>query len=418
MPVENKDAEIIYSDFGDMEFIPDELLISIDDYGMKYPSDVQSRTIHVLHSGRDMIVQAEAGTGKTGAFIIGALTRIEAKKIHPQVIVVANTQPLATQISIVANELGKSMNIVTCLCVGQQNTSEKNAALARKSHILVGTPGRLCDLSNRGVYQRDDIKIIIMDEADELLNRDFVEDIRFLVTSVNREAQICTFSATYSDTSRDLAQFKITRDPFMINIISEKPSLDRIRQYQVSIKRSECERDEIISEQKIIVLLELVSALVVSQMIVFVNRIQAANAIEKELLEEGFQAVGVVSSGGSVVDRENTLKRFRLGQIKILISTDITARGIDIDDLRCVINFDFPNSVDKYVHRIGRAGRFGGQGVAISFVQSDREREMLGMLVDVHGMDIESMPVIDNVSRLLTTFEPPKGKASSSRNYK
>jgi translation initiation factor 4A len=413
-------------DFEDMRFLPEDLLTAIYDYGFKYPSTVQSRSIHIINSGHDMIVQSDSGTGKTGAFTIGTLSIIEPERRHPQALIIANSHPLANQIEIVVSKLSERMGVDVCLCVGGGKGGggmrpEQNAKIARKSHILVGTPGRMKDLALRGVFKPQDIKVLIMDEADELLKRDFRDDIQDIVGQVSEDTQICTFSATYTESSYALARNEMMKNPYEIVIQQEQLSTDRIHQYKVTLvpedygnwrkKKAELEW------QKIGVLIDLANRLTINQAIIFTNQIDTAYKVRDQLMKNGFIATDVVTSNTNPVDREKILRQFRLGQIKFLISTDLISRGIDIDDLRCVINFDFPKNSESYIHRIGRSGRFGGNGVAINLMTYD-DRYLLTELRGSYKVEIDDMPAIDDINQVLNCFDPPSDKASSSQNYK
>jgi len=410
-------------DFDDMSFLPETLLTSIYDYGFKYPSPVQSRSIHIINAGHDTIVQSESGTGKTGAFVIGALSVIEPAKRYPQILIIANTHPLATQIALVVERLSAKLDVSVCLCVGGgKMRPSDNVKMARKSHILVGTPGRMKDIALKGVFKPQDIKIIIMDEADELLKDDFCNDIRDIVGQVSKDTQICTFSATYTERSYNLAKNVLMTDPYEIVIEQEQLSTDRIQQFKIildpqtrSYRNYRRQREEV-ERIKVDVLKELANNLTINQAIIFTNHKNTAHLIRDELMRIGFAATGMITSDSDSVTREQVLCQFRLCQIKFLISTDLISRGIDIDDLRCVVNFDFPNTPESYIHRIGRSGRYGGHGIAINLVTFD-ESYLLTQLSTDYGIVIDDMPEIEDVNRMLTNFEPPDGKASSSQNY-
>jgi translation initiation factor 4A len=412
-------------DFEDMKFLNEDLLTAIYDYGFKFPSTVQSRSIHIIHSGHDMIVQSDSGTGKTGAFTIGMLSIIEPEKRQPQAIIVANTHPLANQIEIVVSRLAEKMGVSVCLCVGSGKGGggmrpDQNAKVAKRSHILVGTPGRLKDIARKGVFKPQDIKILVMDEADELLKRDFRDDIQDIVGQVSEDTQICTFSATYTESSYDLARNGMMKSPYEIVIQQEQLSTDRIQQYKVTLvpddygnfrqKRRELEW------QKFGVLMDVANGLSVNQAIIFTNQISTAYRVRDQLMNNGFDATDVITSDTDPVDREKILRQFRLCQIKFLISTDLISRGIDIDDLRCVINFDFPKTSESYIHRIGRSGRFGGHGVAINLMTYD-DRYLLTQLRSDYRVEIDDMPAVDDINAILNHFGPPTDKALSSQNY-
>lgn len=422
-------------DFDDMEFLSPEILSSIYEYGFKYPSPVQARSIHIINSKNDTIVQSDSGTGKTGAFVIGMLSLIDPQIKTPQAIMIANSRPLAGQIMRVVERLSSKLDITVCLCVGGGTMrSDENAEIAKRSQILIGTPGRLRDISTKKkpVFMPNDIKILIMDEADELLKDDqhkggFRADIRDIVNQISKTTQICMFSATYSESSYSLAK-KIMNDPYEIVIQQEQLSTDRILQFKIEVSASSNYRNykrqmDECEQYKIKILIDLANRLTLNQAIIFTNNKNTAFKIRDGLYQNGFESIGMISSETDAESREKTLCQFRLTQIKFLISTDLISRGIDIDDLRCVINFDFPKSTESYIHRVGRTGRYGGQGVAINFVTQSHSRrqgddmDILYQLSRQYSIDIGDMPSIEEVNEILTGFSPPTNKASSSQNY-
>ena len=409
-------------DFEEMDFLSDELAKAIGDYGFKFPSPVQARSIHIINSGHDMVVQSESGTGKTGAFAIGTLSIVDASERYPQAIIIANTRPLANQIFMVIKRFAAELGVSACLCVGGgKMKSDQNAKVARRSHILVGTPGRLKDIALKDIFNPEDIRIVVMDEADELLKDDFCMDIKDIIGQVSEDTQICTFSATYTETSYSLAK-KIMKNPYEIVIEQEKLSTDKIQQFIVMLEpprggyHNRRGMAEEIEYNKRMILVDFANRLTLNQAIIFTNHKNAAYRIRDELMRNGFPATGVITSETEAETREKILCQFRLSQIKFLISTDLISRGIDIDDLRCVINFDFPTESETYIHRIGRSGRFGGKGVAINLATFN-DSHLLTQLRSDYGITIEELPDIDDVNAILTGFEPPSGKASSSQNY-
>jgi superfamily II DNA/RNA helicase len=424
---DNFDLPNLIEDFDDMRFLPEELLTGVYDYGFKFPSPVQARSIHIVNSGHDMIVQSDSGTGKTGAFTIGTLSIIEPNVRHPQAIIIANTHPLANQIYAVVEKLSARMGIRVCLCVGGgRMRPEQNAKAARKSHILIGTPGRMKDIALKNVFKAQNIKVLIMDEADELLKDDFCNDIKDIVSQVSQDTQICTFSATYTEKSYNLAKNTLMNNPYEIVIEQEQLSTERIQQYKVMLDLGSGgpgryhnfkRQREDLEWNKLGVLVDFANRLNLNQAIIFTNHKNTAYRIRDELMRNGFAATGLVTSESDSVTREKILCQFRLCQIKFLISTDLISRGIDIDDLRCVINFDFPKTSESYIHRIGRSGRYGGKGVAINLMTYD-DAYLLTQLRNEYQIVIDDMPDIEDVNRILVGFEPPTDKASSSQNYK
>ena len=411
-PQKEEDLEDIVDkidEFEDMDFLSNELFKGIVSYGFKYPSPIQASTIHLINRGSDLIAQAHSGTGKTGAFSIGSLSRIDKSKNCPQVIVVANTRMLAFQIKLVMKNIAKYMNLKFCLCIGGIGRSEDNLNEALTSHVLIGTPGRLNDVLHRGVsskkIDKEAIKTLIMDETDDLLQEKFLDDIKKIIINVGKKTQICIFSATFtSDTFRYAENF--LNNPFKITIKKEELSLDKVKQFEVNVGRN---------NGKMPTLIDLLSKIKIQQMIVFVNSKYIAENIRDRLFEEGHEA-GLVVGKMSNEDREKVLTAFRLQQYRILISTDIASRGFDVDDLRCVINYDFPKDADTYLHRVGRSGRYGSQGIALNFTTND-DFIIVNELKSRYKVSMPHMPHPDEINNFLDGIELPSNKVFGSKLY-
>jgi superfamily II DNA/RNA helicase len=395
----------VVEDFEEMKFLTEELFSGIYKYGFKYPSPIQARTIHIINSGCDLIAQSQSGTGKTGAFTIGSLSRVVAKNRYPQVIIVANTRTLAEQIKKVVENLSTDMGIECCLCIGGPN-ADQNAKDARYSHVLVGTPGRLCDLLDRGVIDGNRVTTLILDESDELLKEDFRAQVMEIINNMGKHTQRCVFSATFTKETLKLTE-SFLNDPYRITVEKEKVSLDLVKQYKVDVQYD---------KNKFSVLLELFDLLCIPQLIIFVNSSRTAVYLRDRLMDRGVDA-GVVHGKMDNIDREQILKEFRLSKIKTLISTDVMCRGIDIDDLRIVINYDMALSPETYIHRIGRSGRYGSQGVAINFITYDDQHRVRQLEYD-YNMKIPDMPNPDEINQYLTGMSVPTDKVFGSKMYK
>lgn len=394
------------NDFEDMSFLSMELFKGVHEYGFKHPSPIQSKTIHIINSGCDLIAQSQSGTGKTGAFTIGSLTVVDPKKQYPQVIMIANTRTLACQIAKVVESISYHMKIDVCLCVGGNKVNPYvNMQEAKHSHVLVGTPGRLGDLLSKGAFDGNKIKTLIMDESDVLLKEDFKDQIIEIIKRMGERTQICIFSATFSKDTLSMTE-NFLRNPYRVTVEKEKLSLDRVKQYCVNIGYD---------RNKFVTLEDLYQQLCISQMIIFVNSIRSAEILRNRLMDAGFEA-GLVHGKMNNVDRENVLKEFRLSNIKTLISTDVMCRGIDIDDLRIVINYDMASDPETYIHRVGRSGRYGGQGVAINFCTYD-DMYKIKVLERDYNIEIPGMPHPNEINEYLTGIQLPNDKVLSSKNY-
>ena len=392
-----------FKSFDDMDFLNFDLMKGIFDYGFQNPSRIQNLTIKDIHDGYDIIAQSQSGTGKTGAFSIGALSIVDPEQHYPQVIILANTHELATQIHYVVSNLSKHMNIKAALCIGgtsiinqqhrnqQQNQNYRSRdpyKHIRQSHLLICTPGRLFDYIERRAFNPANVKMFVMDEADALLKNDFIDQIKKIFTKLNDVCQIIIFSATYADEILEIAD-SITSEPKKkILMKHEELSLDLIRQYKVDVRYESI---------KFSTLADLYTKLQIGQCIIFVNSISTANNIEHRLIENGF-GVGKIHGGLTSDIRSQVLKDFRIGLTRVLISTDVLSRGIDIEQIGIVINYDLPSDFAQYIHRIGRSGRFGKIGVAINFV-TNYDRTNLKNIETHYKIKIDDMPdpsVINN----------------------
>jgi translation initiation factor 4A len=394
------------NDFEDMKFLTEGLFRGIYEYGFKYPSPIQSKTVHIINSGCDLIAQSQSGSGKTGAFAIGSLSRVDVKTSYPQVVIIANTRLLALQIHKVVENIAKYMGIEVVACVGgQKNNSQMNAQQVKYAHVLVGTPGRMSEMLTKRAFDGKKVKILIMDETDVLLKDDFRPQIIDIIEKLSEKTQICIFSATFTKDTLLLTE-KFLRDPYRVTVEKEAVSVRGIKQYKVDVRYE---------RNKFATLTDLFTKLTFNQMIIFVRSIKSAEDLRNRLMDQNIQA-GLVHGKMNSFDRENVLKEFRLSYIKILISTDVMCRGIDIDDLRIVINYDMPEDDETYIHRVGRSGRYGGQGVAINLCTFD-DSHKIRILTREYNLDIQDMPDPEDVNMHLIGMAPPEGKVSSAKNY-
>ena len=393
-------------DFEEMTFLSPELFKGIHEYGFKYPSVIQSKTIHIINSGCDMIAQSQSGTGKTGAFAIGALSRVDTKSAYPQVVVVANTRLLALQIHKVIENLAMNMNINICACVGGHKTnSHSNIQDIRNAHILVGTPGRLVDMISKNAFDGTKIKTLIMDETDVLLHEDFRPQIEEIIRYMGQTTQICIFSATFTkDTLRTTENF--LKNPYRVTVEKEKVSVKEVKQYIIDVNYD---------RNKFVTLQDMFEKLNISQMIIFVKSTRNAEELRDRLMDNNITA-GMVHGKMTNIDRENVLKEFRLSYYNVMITTDVMCRGIDIDDLRMVINYDMPGDPETYIHRIGRSGRYGGQGIAINF-RTYNDHNLVNILKREFMIDIDFLPDLEVINTYLTGIRPSTDKVLSSKNY-
>ncbi|ARF11626.1 translation initiation factor 4A-III [Klosneuvirus KNV1] len=386
---EKKEEELIINNFDDMQ-LKTNLLRGIYGYGFEKPSLIQSKAIPYIMSGKDLIAQSQAGTGKTGAFVISAFQKIDESVKGTQAIILAHTRELAQQIYEVSKNLGQYTNIKTVLCIGGQNIQQTQSELSNETSLVIGTPGRIIDLIKRRIISTRLIRILIIDEADEMLSYSFQEQIKTIIKYISDKAQVCLFSATLSEPVLELTKH-FMNEPHNILIKPEKLTLDGVKQFYIDTD-SELWKFE--------TLCDIYNILSVSQTIIYVNTIKRSIELKKQLEEKRF-TVSLIHSDMPIDERIKIMKDFRSGSSRILISTDLLARGIDIQQISIVINYDFPrgkNFKESYIHRIGRSGRFGKKGIAINLLT---KHDVYGVseLKDYYKTNIEPMP--ENVQDFL-----------------
>lgn len=366
--------------FDDLE-LKENLLRGIYAYGFEIPSSIQSKAVPKIMSGVDLIAQSQSGTGKTGAFSIGSLQQIDEDKNIIQCIIISHTRELAIQIDNVIQSLSKYMNINTELCIGGSSVKKNISNIdSIKPHILVCTPGRLLDLLDRHVIDSTNLKLLVMDEADEILSLGFKEQIYNIMKYIKPEAQICIFSATYNEKVMELTS-KFMTEPEKILVKTAELTLEGIKQYYIYLEKKEWKYDT---------LCDLYDSIIASQTIIYSNYKKEVDRI-KDFLENKNFAVSSIHSNVTNDDRKIIMNKFRNGDIRILLSTNLLARGIDVQNVSIVVNFDLPFDNETYIHRIGRSGRFGRKGIAINFV-TDNDVNRLKELEQFYNTQIEELP--------------------------
>lgn len=362
--------------------IDSAILRSIYSHGFETPSEIQKKAIPPIKASRDLIAQAQSGTGKTGAFVIGSLSHVDVSKQTTQVIVLVPTHELVTQITAVFHSLSDYMDgIVIRKMVGGTSVTDEIQELRNTiPHVVVGCTGRVFDMIKRRALCTRDIKICILDEADEMLSIGFKDQIYNIFQQLPSNVQIALFSATMPPAILQLTG-RFMRDPVTITMQPQELNLDGIKQYFIAIQND---------YQKLDVLKDLFSRLTVSQTIIYANDVRRVKDLHEMMSKEGF-AVCCIHREMSKQERADTISHFREGRYRMLISSNITARGIDVQQVNTVINFDIPRSVDVYLHRIGRSGRWGRKGIAINFITKMDIRQM--KTIETHyGVNIEEMP--------------------------
>ncbi len=355
--------------------LSEPILKGIYAYGWDKPSVIQSKAILPIIQGSDMIVQAQSGTGKTGTFSISSLHVCNEKFNFPQVMILSPVKDLSIQTWKIIKMLGQYTGLKTTLLIGkgfEKGSGEGGGDNSRfmerddipepdyKAHIVVGTTGRVCDSLRRKRLDLTHLKLIILDEADEMLSKGFKEQVQQIFSYLSETTQIALFSATMPQEILELTE-EFMKNPVRILVKSENLTLEGIRQFYVSVSNE---------EQKFDVLSDIYDTISVSQGIIFVNSKQKAIYL-KELLEKKNFMIGMIHGGYNQYERNDILMNFKMGKTRILITTDILSRGIDIQQISLVINYDIPFKVEPYLHRIGRSGRFGRKGCAINLVTYD-----------------------------------------------
>lgn len=337
----------------------EELLKGIYSYGFDSPSEIQKKGIIPIIEKKDLIAQAQSGSGKTGTFSIGILQNINTTVETTQTIVLSPTRELTNQISNVISKIGQFIpNLKIKTLVGGENIQKDISYLKYKTpHIIIACVGRLYDLFQRGFIKLQDVSTICLDEADEMLKVSFKANIINILDQLNPNVQKILFSATRSS---DVNIFINTylQSPTKILVDKEKISLECIRQFFIPLNSDHDKYDA---------LTYLFNKMSITQCIVYVNNLDRLTSLYDTMINDDFP-VGCIHSSLERNERENILSNFRNGKYRVLLSSDLTARGIDVQQVGLVVNFDIPKNVNTYLHRIGRGGRWGRKGNAINFI--------------------------------------------------
>lgn len=357
----------------------DKLLRGIYSHGFENPSDIQCKALPIINSKRDLYAQAQSGTGKTGAFTIGALNILDTDLKKTQILILNPTYELVNQNYDVMKALSQYMNVNIMKVVGKTSLDECKRELEKEPEIIIGTPGRVLDMINRRVLYTQSIKLLVFDEADEMLSYGFRDNIYNIVQYIPKDTQICLFSATRTDETVDLSN-KFLNNPESIIVEHQNVSLEGIKQFKVIANE----------EWKYDTLIDLYNLLNISQCIIYVNYKDKLMRIYEELIKNEYP-VDFVHGEISKDERESKLLEFKNGKTRLLLSTDLLARGIDVQQLNLVINYDLPRSKETYIHRIGRSGRYGRKGVAINLV-GQRDQRSLAEIQEHYKITIDDLP--------------------------
>jgi len=371
----------VYESFEDMK-LNETLLRGVFSMGYERPSYIQSRAIVPFIEGNDIIAQAQSGTGKTATFSIGMMQRLNEGHHATQAIVLSHTRELALQIKNVIESMSQYMKITLNLSVGGTPLRTNMDELRRRPHVVIGTPGRVLDMLNKSAIDKSTIKMLILDEADELLSNIFLNQIYDIFKLLPSDIQVGLFSATMTSDFFKLSN-KFMRDPIKILVKKDELTLEGIRQYYIDLEKN---------DYKYETLCDLYTVISVSQSIIYCNSRRIVEILGRRLTDDDF-SVAVIHGDMAQSERTKIMDEFRNGVTRVLISTDLLSRGIDIQQVSTVINYDVPQSVENYIHRIGRSGRFGRKGTAINFV-TEYDKNKIAELEAYYGTQIEPMPEI------------------------
>ena len=376
---EKYDSKYEIVNWDDLE-IDTDILRGIYAYGYEKPSPIQCKAIKPILDNRDIIAQAQSGTGKTAAFSIATLSKINLKHNTTQALILSPTRELALQTSNVITSIGSMMNGLIVKNMFGGSTIDNNYGVKSIPHIIVGCPGRVYDNMRRDKIIGEQIKIVVLDEADELLSDGFKDQIYNIFQYFNSEIQVALFSATLPTRIETITN-KFMRNPVKIYVKSEMLTLEGISQYFIAVEND---------EQKYLTLKDIYSYVSVSQCIIYCNSVQRVADLYYTMNEDGFP-VCCIHGNMDKNDRDKAFNEFKIGKYRVLISSDITARGIDIQQVSIVINFDIPKCVYKYLHRIGRSGRWGRKGVGVNLITKN-DIVKLRQIESHYSCQIKEMP--------------------------
>jgi ATP-dependent RNA helicase DeaD len=343
----------------------DKILPVLEELGYESPSPIQEKSIPVLLEGKDLLAQAQTGTGKTAAFALPILSKIDLNLKSPQAIVLAPTRELAIQVAESFQHYAKYLpNFHVLPIYGGQDYRPQLSALKRGPHVIVGTPGRVMDHLERGTLKLSTIKIIVLDEADEMLNMGFLEDVKWILKKIDHKHQSALFSATMPDSIRRIADTHLT-SPTHIKIQANSATVDSIKQLAMLVSQ----------ESKLEALTRFLEVENIGAALIFARTKIATTELAEKLQARGYIAAAI-NGDMSQTNREKVIRRIKSGSLDIVVATEVAARGLDVERISHVINYDIPLDPESYVHRIGRTGRAGRDGVSLLFV-TPRERRML-----------------------------------------
>jgi len=361
--------------------LKEDLFRGIFLFGFELPSAIQQRAIVPIVMGRDVIAQAQSGTGKTATFSIGILQSIDTQSNETQALVLSPTRELAQQIQKVIMALGSYMSVEVHACIGGKSLGDDIRRLDAGVQVVSGTPGRVFDMIKRKNLRTRNIKMLVLDEADEMLSKGFKEQIYDVYRYLPPLTQVVLVSATLPREVLEMTR-KFMNNPIRILVKRDELTLEGIKQFFVAVEKEEWKFDT---------LCDLYDTLLITQAVIFCNTRRKVDWLKDQMTLANF---AIVAMHGDMPqeERDTVMKKFRAGEFRVLVTTDVWARGIDVSQVSLVINYDLPNNRELYIHRIGRSGRFGKKGVAINFVKEEDVR-ILRDIEQFYSTQIDEMPM-------------------------
>ncbi len=372
----NDDSDLKFEHMG----LNKNILRGIFAYGYEIPSPIQRRAIPIFLKGKDIIAQAQSGTGKTATFSISILQSINEDISSVQAIIMSPTRELSEQIYTVIKGLAKYTKIQFALLLGGQSRNDQIKDLRNGAQCVICTPGRINDFLHNDCIDITNVNYLVLDEADELLANAFIHQIRNVVEILPNKTQICLFSATLPRYCHEIAD-KFLVNPEKIIVRKEQLTLDGITQYYIATDNDKFKYDAIT---------DLYSSMIINQLIIYCNTKQRVIYLAENLIRDGHTCT-CIHSDLTTSERMDTMYKFRKGDSRVLISTDLLSRGIDVQQVSLVINYDIPRNIESYIHRIGRSGRFGRKGIALNFV-SGNDSETMRRIEQFYCTEIKELP--------------------------
>ncbi|CAH8328830.1 unnamed protein product [Eruca vesicaria subsp. sativa] len=374
------------TNFNDMG-IKEDVLRGVYEYGFEKPSAIQQRAVMLILQGRDVIAQAQSGTGKTSMIALSVCQIVDTSSREVQALILSPTRELASQTEKTIQAIGLHANIQAHACIGGKSVGEDIRKLENGVHVVSGTPGRVCDMIKRRSLRTRAIKLLILDESDEMLSRGFKDQIYDVYRYLPPDLQVCLVSATLPHEILEMTS-KFMTEPVKILVKRDELTLEGIKQFFVAVEKEEWKFDT---------LCDLYDTLTITQAVIFCNTKRKVDWLSEKMRTNNF-TVSSMHGDMPQKERDEIMNQFRSGDSRVLITTDVWARGIDVQQVSLVINYDLPNNRELYIHRIGRSGRFGRKGVAINFVKSD-DIKILRDIEQYYSTQIDEMPM--NVADLI-----------------